>query len=245
MSDINDIIEVTRLYLQMGRYDMKGMIKRIMLKLVKLFLGYFILAYGIVMTVNANLGLGAWEVFHQGISNVLGITMGQASILVGAVIILFDFVLKEKVGWGTVFNMMFIGIFMDILMINKLVPAFEGILPRVLMIILGLFIVGFGTYLYIDVELGSGPRDGLMIALAKKTKKPVGFIKNAQEITAVAVGFLLGGKVGIGTVMMSILGGWLMQLVFKLVRFDINEINHRFIDDDIRFIKGKIADRKV
>lgn len=171
--------------------------------------------------------------------------MGQASILVGAIIILFNLIFKEKVGWGTVLNMIFIGIFMDILMINKLVPTFEGILPRILMIIVGLIIVGFGTYLYIDVELGSGPRDGLMIALAKKTKKPVGFIKNAQEITAVAVGFLLGGKVGIGTVMMSILGGWLMQLVFKLVRFDINEINHRFIDDDIRFIKGKIADRKV
>jgi len=224
---------------------MRSTIKRIMLKLIKLFSGYFILAYGIVMTINADLGLGAWEVFHQGISNVFGITMGQASISVGAAIILFNFVFKERIGWGTIFNMIFIGIFMDVLMMNNLVPAFEGVLPRVLMLVLGLLIIGFGTYLYIDAELGSGPRDGLMIALARKTKKPVGLIKNVQEITAVAVGFLLGGKVGVGTVMMSLLGGCIMQFVFKLVKFDINGINHRFIDDDIRFIRDKLADKNA
>lgn len=224
---------------------MKNMIKKMLLKLFKLFSGYFILSYGLVITINANLGLGAWEVFHQGISNVMGITMGQASILVGAIIILFNLIFKEKVGWGTVLNMIFIGIFMDILMINKLVPTFEGILPRILMIIVGLIIVGFGTYLYIDAELGSGPRDGLMIGIAKKTKKPVGLIKNAQEIIAVVVGFLLGGKVGIGTVMMSLLGGYLMQLVFNLVKFDIDEINHRYIEDDIRFIKDKMLNKEV
>lgn len=224
---------------------MESLIKKILIKLVKLFLGYFTLSYGVVMTINANLGLGTWDVFHQGVSNVLGITMGQANILVGAIILLLNLAFKEKIGWGTVINMISIGTFIDVLMINNLVPTFEGILFRVLMIILGLLIIGFGTYLYLDAALGSGPRDGLMIVLVKKTGKSVRFIKNTQEIIAVLIGYVLGGQVGIGTIMMSFLGGYLMQLVFKLVKFDINEVNHRFIGDDIRYIRDKIANRNV
>lgn len=219
---------------------MTSTVKKIILKSVKLFLGYFIMALGTVMTVNADLGLSPWDVFHQGISNVLGITLGQANILVGAAIIILDIVLGEKVGWGTILNMIFYGAFIDVVMKYNLVPVFQNLILRVIMIILGLFVIGFGTYLYISSELGSGPRDGLMIALVKKTKKSVRFIKNSQEIIAVLVGFLLGGKFGIGTIMMSILGGYLMQLDFKLVNFDIDKVHHRFITDDIKYFKNKV-----
>ncbi len=220
---------------------MKSWVKRIAIKLIRLFLGYFILSYGFVMTINANLGLGTWDVFHQGISNMLGITIGQANILVGSAITLSNFFFKEKIGWGTVFNMIFIGLFIDILMMKGLVPIFQAFTLRLLMIVLGLYIIGFGTYLYIGVGLGSGPRDGLMIALVKKTGKSVRFIKNTQEIIVVVIGYILGGQVGIGTIIMSFLGGYIMQFVFKLAKFDINEVSHRFIDDDIRFLKEKLA----
>lgn len=214
--------------------------KKWILKLSKLFLGYFVVAIGIVMTINADLGLAPWDAFHQGLSRVTGITIGQASITVGGVIIALDFVLGERIGWGSIFNMIFIGMFMDVLMLNNLIPTFDGYIPRFIMMLLGLFIQCFGTYLYISAELGSGPRDGLMVALVKKTKKPVRLIKSLQETVIVFVGYLLGGRVGIGTFVMALLSGYFLQSIFKTFKLDVNELHHRFIDDDIKYIKDKL-----
>ncbi|GFN34910.1 YczE/YyaS/YitT family protein [Tepidimicrobium xylanilyticum] len=209
--------------------------------IVKLFIGYFVCATGIVMTINANLGLAPWDVFHQGLSNVLGITIGRAHILAGLTILIISSIFKEKVGWGTVFNMLFIGIFVDFLMLHHLIPTFKSFVLSFIMMLLGMLVLGFGCYLYISVGWGSGPRDGLMIALVKKTKKSVRFIKNFQEIIAVIIGYLLGGSVGIGTVVMAITGGYFMQFAFKVTKFDVNTIQHRFIDDDIKLIKEMLV----
>ncbi|MCF6464671.1 YczE/YyaS/YitT family protein [Clostridium sp. Cult2] len=218
--------------------------KKIVLALLKLFAGYFVCAIGIVMTINANLGLAPWDVFHQGLSNVTGITIGRAHILAGVSIIILDSIFGEKIGWGTVLNMLFIGIFIDFLMLNDLIPIFNKLLPSLIMMLLGMLILGFGCYLYISVGWGSGPRDGLMIALVKRTNKSVRFIKNTQEIIAVTIGYLLGGHVGIGTFIMAILGGYFMQFAFKITKFDVSKVQHRFIDDDIKFIKGKLISKK-
>ena len=97
-----------------------------------------------------------------------GITMGQASILTGLLIVILDWALGEKVGLGTICNMLFIGLFMDLLMLNHLVPTFDKIIMRVIIMFLGMFIIGIASYFYIGAGLGSGPRDGLMLALTKK-----------------------------------------------------------------------------
>lgn len=217
--------------------------KKWTLRVLKLFSGYFVCALGIVMTINANLGLAPWDVFHQGLSNLFGITMGKAHIIAGISIIILNSILGEKIGWGTVFNMLFIGIFIDILMLNNLIPTFNGFLPSFIMMLLGILVLGFGCYLYISVGLGSGPRDGLMIGFVKKTNKSVRLVKNTQEIIAVAVGFILGGHVGIGTLIMAVGGGYATQLAFKIARFDVSEVEHRFIDDDIRYIKDKLEEK--
>lgn len=148
------------------------------LAFIKLFFGYFVCAVGIVMTINSNLGLAPWDVFHQGLSNLTGITIGRAHILTGISIVALSSIFGEKVGWGTIFNMLFIGIFIDFLMLNNLIPIFNKFLPSLIMMLLGLLVLGFGCYLYLSVGWGSGPRDGLMIALVKKSNKSVRFIKN-------------------------------------------------------------------
>ncbi|HSH35569.1 hypothetical protein [Schnuerera sp.] len=214
--------------------------KRIVRALLKLFAGYFVCAIGIVMTINANLGLAPWDVFHQGLSNLIGITIGRAHILAGISIIILNSIFGEKIGWGTIFNMIFIGIFIDFLMLNHLIPVFNNFIISLIMMLLGLLVLGFGCYLYISVGWGSGPRDGLMIALVKKTNKSVRFIKNTQEIIAVIIGYILGGYVGIGTLLMAILGGYATQFAFKIAKFDVSQVEHRFIDDDIKFIKEKL-----
>lgn len=217
----------------------------IIYRLARLFFGLFLYAVGIVMTINANLGLAPWDVFHKGLNNTIGITMGQASISVGFIIVVITFFLGERIGWGTVFNMYFIGVFMDILMTNNLIPTFNSFFPSLTMMLLGMFVIGCATVAYIGAQLGSGPRDSLMIALTKKTHKSVRFIRNAIEISVLSIGYLLGGTVGIGTVIMSLSVGYFIQFSFKLFKFDVTKIHHRYIDEDIIALKKRFFQSKI
>jgi uncharacterized membrane protein YczE len=212
--------------------------------MAKLFLGLFLYALGIVMTINANLGLAHWEVFHQGLSNNIGITMGQASIYVGIIFVVLDSLFGERLGWGTLSNMIFIGVFLDILMLNHLVPVFQSVVLRTIMMLLGMFIIGIASYFYISAGLGSGPRDGLMVALTKKTTKSVRFLRNCIEFSVLVIGYFLGGSVGIGTVIMALSGGYFVQFAFKLFKFNIKETKHRFIDEDIKYLYDKLFFKK-
>lgn len=218
--------------------------KKTLLTLGRLFLGLFIYATGIVLTIKANLGLSPWQVFHQGVSNHIGITMGQASIIVGFIFVILDWILGEKLGIGTICNMIFIGVFMDVLMLNNLIPVFNNIYAQFLMLALGMFVIGIGSYLYIGAGLGSGPRDGLMVALTKKFKKSVSFIRNSIELSVLVIGYALGGTIGIGTLIMVIGLGYFVQFAFKLFKFDVKKVKHRFIDDYIRIIKYNITEKK-
>lgn len=217
--------------------------KKTLLSLIRLFIGLFLYAVGIVFTINANLGLSPWDVFHQGISKITGITMGQASIIIGLLIVILDWLLGERVGVGTVLNMLFIGIFMDLLMLNHLVPTFNNIVARAIMMILGMAIIGIASYFYIGAGLGSGPRDGLMVSLTKKTNKSVRFIRNCIEFTVLVIGYFLGGTVGFGTLIMVVGGGYFVQFAFKIFRFDVRKVEHEFIDDYVKLIRKRVIDK--
>jgi uncharacterized protein len=220
---------------------MKENLKNAFLRGGRLFVGLFLYALGIVMTINANLGLGPWDVFHQGLSRTVGITMGQASITMGILIVITNYFVGEKLGWGTLCNMLFIGIFMDILMLNNIVPIYENKILQVIMMLGGMFIIGLASYFYIGAGLGSGPRDGLMVLLTKKTGKSVRFIRNCIEITVLIAGYFLGGFVGIGTLIIALGIGYSVQFVFKLFKFDVKAVKHRYVEDDIIFIKERLA----
>lgn len=216
----------------------------IMNKLIRIFLGLLLFALGIVMTINANLGVAPWDVFHQGLSNTFGITMGTASIMVGFLVVLLDLILGQNIGWATVMNMLLIGTFMDILMLNNLVPSFDGFMANIIMLLLGVLIQGYGCWIYLSAGLGAGPRDGLMVVLTKKTGKSVRVVKSILEVFATLIGYILGGSLGLGTIIMAILGGQIFQFAFKTVKFDVKAVNHRFIQDDINFLKEKLNNKE-
>ena len=215
------------------------LLKTISLKILRLVFGLFVFALGTVCMLNAKIGVASWDVLHQGISNVTGITVGRANIYLGFIILAIDILLGQDIGWSTLANMILIGVYVDILMINNLVPIFEGFLPGLILLLVGIIIQGIGFFIYISVGWGAGPRDGLMVVLMKKTGKSVRLIKSFIEVLAVAVGFLLGGNLGIGTIIVAFFSGPIWQYVFKLIKFNVNEVEHRFIKDDIRFIKEK------
>ena len=203
-------------------------------------IGYFLYALGIVMTINAQQGLGPWGVFHQGLSSQLNITFGIAVSIVGAVIVFLDFILGERIGWGTIGNVIFIGTFIDLITDIKLVPVFENTFLSYLMMFIGMFTISLAAYFYLSARLGAGPRDGLMIALTKLANKPVGLIRSAIEVTVLVAGYFLGGSVGWGTLIMSLGLGFFFQLSFKIFNFDVKKVEHMYIDQDFALLIQKI-----
>lgn len=212
--------------------------------MVRLIFGLFLFALGVVFTINAQIGVAPWDVLHQGISKVTGITVGKANIYLGLIIIGLDVVLGQQIGWATILNMLLIGTFIDILMLNNLVPVFQGFIPKLLMLILGMIIQGYAFYFYISAGLGAGPRDGLMVVLSKKTGKSIGIIKSSIEICAVTLGFLLGGNLGVGTVILAFFNGHIWQIIFNSLNFEVNKVEHRFISNDIKYLKEKLNKEK-
>lgn len=210
------------------------------LRYFRLLVGLFLCAIGIVMTINADLGYAPWDVFHQGIGNIIGVKIGTANVIIGVIIVSIEVIMGQKPGVGTLLNMSLIGVFMNLIMNNNLLPLLDSVIARIVMIFIGMIILGIGSYLYIGSGFGAGPRDGFMILLLKKTNKSVRFIRNSMEITALLVGYFLGGPVGIGTVIMSFGLGPSIQLVFNMLKFDAKNVEHRQLGDEVRLIKETI-----
>lgn len=199
-------------------------------KLIRLFAGFFIGAMGTVFMINANIGVAPWDVLHIGISQMLGITIGQASIMVSLLVIILDQISGEYIGWGTVLNMIFFGLFIDLIMYLDFVPHTSGFLMSVSMVIIGLTLLSICMWWYIGAGMGSGPRDGMMLLFHRRTGKPIGLIRSCIEVIVLIIGYLLGGPVGVGTLLSAFGMGVVMRIVFKIVNFDAKEVKHQYIE---------------
>ncbi len=202
---------------------------------LKLLFGLMIYSLGIVFSINANIGLSPWDAFTIGVSNITGISYGNVSILTG-IVILFIVVafLKEKIGIGTILNTLLIGVFIDFLQSYNIIPYMSNFILGVIMLFIGQIIISFATYFYISTGFGCGPRDTFMVGLSKKFPQvPIGFIRGGIEGTVLLIGWLLGAKVGLGTVI-SVFGmGFIIQTTFKLLHFEIKSVIHENIFETI------------
>ena len=201
-------------------------------------MGLFLFALGIVFTLRANIGYAPWDVFHAGLAGTLGITIGLASILTGLTLLLVVAAMKETLGLGTVFNMIFVGAFMDLILGVGVIPLADGYIISIVMLALGFALIALASYFYISSAFGAGPRDSLMILLARKTGKPVGVCRAGVELTAVVTGFFLGGQVGAGTVIAAFGIGLFVQLVFRLLKFDVSSVKHESLAQSYREIRN-------
>ncbi|NLY55905.1 MAG: membrane protein [Firmicutes bacterium] len=201
-----------------------------------LFLGLFLYAVGILLTIHAGLGVAPWDAFHLGIVKHSSLTLGQTSQLVGLFIIILCALLGETPGWGTLANMYFIGFFIDIIERFGLIGSPGSFLARALMLILGICLMGWATYFYLSAGLGSGPRDGLMLALSRRLKMKVAIPRTTIEVTVLVIGYLLGGPLGIGTLLIAFLVGPSIQLAYSIMRQDPREVKHRTLLDDYQVL---------
>lgn len=204
---------------------------------LKLYIGLFMCALGCIMILKADLGLSPWDVLHQGISKTTGITIGQASIGLGITIVLLDIFLGQPIGLGTVLNFLSIGLFMDMILYLDFIPVKESYLYRAVLLMIGILFYAYGTFFYMVQGMGCGPRDGFMQIITKKTKYSVGIIKNIIELSALGSGWLLGGKVGVGTVVTAISMGIFLQIFFKVYKMDIKTLKHRNIKEEVFHLK--------
>jgi len=195
-------------------------LKQLPLKLLQLFLGFFLVGLGVIFMRYANLGLNPWGTFHEGVSKLSGIRFGTITQFTGLTIILISMVLKIYPGVGTLLNMYFCGFFINMIDDINIIPVPETLPMKSLYLFLGIWILALGIYTYISVGLGAGPRDGLMVGLVKKTGISVSKIRTVIEFTALAIGFFLGGTVGLGTIIAAFGIGYAIQTVFKWRKFD-------------------------
>lgn len=204
-----------------------------------LLFGLFLYSAGIVATLYSRLGMSPWEVFHMGIVNHTMLTLGQTSQITGFFVLVLSYFIGVIPGLASVMNMYFIGFFIDLIDNFGLYKTPDTLLGRFSLLIFGILMIGWATYFYLKVQLGAGPRDGLMEGLVRKVKKPVWMIRGAIELTVLIIGYFLGGPVGLGTLIIAFTIGFSVQLAFKIGKYDSKSTEHEDILKMINNFKKK------
>ncbi|MFJ4877410.1 YitT family protein [Streptomyces sp. NPDC088745] len=183
-------------------------------RLTQLYVGLALYGVSSAVLVRGGLGLEPWGVLHQGLSERTGLTIGVVSIVVGAVVLLLWIPMRQRPGLGTVSNVVVVGIAMDGTL--ALVPQVPSLGGRVALMLGGIVLNGVATGLYIAARFGPGPRDGLMTGLHRVTGGSLRLVRTAIEVAVVGTGFLLGGTIGVGTVVYALAIGPLAQYFLRL-----------------------------
>jgi uncharacterized membrane protein YczE len=188
-------------------------------RLVALFSGLLLFGLSIALLVASGLGLDSWDVFHQGLARRTGLGLGTIVIVVGVVVLALWIPLRERPGFGTVSNAIVVGLALDAALV--ILPEPETRAPQILFMVSGIFLNAVATSLYIGAGLGPGPRDGLMTGLARRGFS-IRLVRTGIEVAVLLAGWLLGGTVGIGTVLYAISIGPLVH--YLLPRLSVVEI---------------------
>lgn len=187
-------------------------------QLVQLLAGLVGAGLGIALVVRSDLGLGPWDVLHQGIARRTGISMGLVVIGVGVMVLASWVPLRQRLGAGTVLNVIVVGTTLDLCLL--VLPQVHGGVARWSALTGGVVAVGLGSGLYLGAGMGPGPRDGVMTGLARRGAS-VRVVRTGIELSALAAGWLLGGTVGVGTLVFALAIGPLVQLFLE--RFTLEE----------------------
>jgi uncharacterized membrane protein YczE len=184
---------------------------------VQLNIGLVLFGVGIALMLQSDLGLPPWDVLHQGLAEEFGLTVGIWSIIISFVVLLLWLPLRERYGIGTVLNAIIIGIVIDLAVL--VIPEPDSIVVDALMLAGGILLIGFASGMYIGANLGPGPRDGLMTAVARRGPS-IRVTRWGLEIVVLITGILLGGTFGVGTIAFALLIGPIVQ--FFLPRWSID-----------------------
>ena len=179
-------------------------------RLIQLYTGLMLYGVSIALFVRADLGLDPWDVFHQGVSFLLSIKIGQVVILTGVLVLLLWIPLRQRPGLGTISNVIVLGLVADATL--AVVSPVTSLTVRITLLVSAVVMNALATALYIGAGFGAGPRDGLMTGLHARTGWSVRAIRTCMELSVLLIGWLLGGSIGVGTVFYALAIGPLIQL---------------------------------
>ncbi|MFB1048980.1 membrane protein YczE [Streptomyces chrestomyceticus] len=199
--------------------------RRLPRRLVHLYSGLVLYGLSMGLQLRAGLGLEPWSVLNQGISRHTGLSIGTVTIVSGVLILLLWIPLRQRPGLGTVSNVVILGLVMDATL--TLVPEITTLAVRIPLLAFAILLNGMATGLYISARFGPGPRDGLMTGLHRRTGRPLRLVRTCIEVAVLTVGFVLGGSVGVGTVLYALAIGPLAQ--FSLRFFTIGGQSGRVV----------------
>lgn len=193
--------------------------KTLQLRILKTAFSMFITAIGIVMMMKANIGLNPWWTFTFGISQISGVSAGLVVQCLGLLFVLIAYLLGVKPGITTILDMVLIGFYINL--ISRLpLPVLDNLILQILVSIIGLIIFCFGLSLTLTTGLGAGPKDSFTIAIMKKTNKNINQIKLIIEGSTFALGVIIGGPFGLGTIISTLFTGQLLAIFFKKLHYD-------------------------
>ena len=179
-------------------------------------IGFLLYGLAIALIVRANLGTGTWVVLEVALANILGIKIGTMTVYMGFFVLIIALALREQVGWGTLGNILSIGVWLNLFL--DLIGTADNLALQIGMFLLGVLVQGIATAVYIGVDAGAGPRDSLMLALHRTTGVSIRLARGVIEVIVVLIGWLLGGPLGFGTIIFALLIGPSVQWAFKLFR---------------------------
>ncbi|MDO9498297.1 MAG: hypothetical protein Q7J48_21505 [Nocardioides sp.] len=193
---------------------------RLTVRLALLYLGLAVYGASLAMMVRADLGLAPWDVLHSGLIRHVPITLGQAVVLMSFVVLVLWIPLREMPGLGTISNAVVVGLSCDATLLFLERPDAPAL--RVGLMLLGVATCGLATALYIGAQLGRGPRDGLMTGLARRTGLSLRLVRTGLEVSVVLIGLLLGGELGLGTVVFALTIGPIAQALLPIFVVDVS-----------------------
>ena len=214
---------------------------KIFLQWVRIVFGLLVFAFGVHLTIYANIGLAPWDCLGMGISYHTPLNYGLSMTVIAVLILIIDLLLGERIGYGTILDAILTGNFIQ--MFNSLnpFPVNNNLVLGIVIIICGLSLMAVGMLIYMKGEQGCGPRDALLIGLGKRMSKiPIGVVEIILWSVVLLAGWLLGGPVGVGTLISTFGAGTVMQLIYNALHFEPRKIVHRDVFEVMReLMQGK------
>lgn len=214
--------------------------KRLFLEWIRIVFGLLVFALGVHMTIYANIGLAPWDCLGMGMAKHTPFNYGISMTIMAVIILLIDVLLKEKIGYGTIIDALLTGNFVQ--MYNSLNPFPENnnLWLGIVIMLVGFVFMAIGMWIYMSAEQCCGPRDALLVGLGKRMSRvPIGIVEIMLWAVVLLAGFLLGGSVGIGTLICTFGAGLVMQLVYYLIKFEPRELKHKGVIEVSKALVGR------
>lgn len=204
--------------------------KKIIRQWIRIVLGLLVFSLGVHLTIKANIGLAPWDCLGMGVANHTPLNYGLAMTVMSVIILGIDLLLKERIGYGTVIDALLTGIFVQMFNDANPLPENKNMILGIGIMFAGFVLMAVGMWIYMRGEQCCGPRDSLLVGLGKRLPKvPIGIVGMMLWVTVLLAGWLLGGPVGIGTLISAFGEGLVMQVVYNLLHFEPRKVRHRDI----------------